>query len=165
MRETLKILNELQQSGLYKRYAIGGAIAAFFYMEPTATQDLDIFVALDAAPADLDPFKDINAELRKRNFNKDGIYDLIAGVPVQFLPAYPALVAEAVESALDFEYEGVPTKVLSAEYLLAIMVLTGRAKDRARAVQMLEEAPIDHEKLAGILTRYDLISRYQQWTS
>jgi len=34
MKETLKVLNEWEKQGLYAGYAIGGAMAATFYIEP-----------------------------------------------------------------------------------------------------------------------------------
>jgi hypothetical protein len=53
MRRTLQILNELEQSGVMSRYAIGGAMAATFYVEPVLTFDLDIFVLLPQAKGGL----------------------------------------------------------------------------------------------------------------
>ena len=41
----LRDLNEMQAAGILTDYAIGGAVAAFFYIEPAATFDLGIFSA------------------------------------------------------------------------------------------------------------------------
>jgi len=46
MKGTLQVLNELESAGVLNRYAIGGAMAATFYLEPLLTFDLDVFVAL-----------------------------------------------------------------------------------------------------------------------
>jgi hypothetical protein len=46
MKRTLQILNELESAGLLRRYAIGGAMGATFYVEPLLTFDLDVFVVL-----------------------------------------------------------------------------------------------------------------------
>ena len=46
MRRTLQVLNGLVQNHVLSHYAIGGAVAATFYVEPLLTFDLDIFVAL-----------------------------------------------------------------------------------------------------------------------
>ena len=43
MKKTLKIINELQQQGLIKNFAIGGGIATIFYVESILTYDLDVF--------------------------------------------------------------------------------------------------------------------------
>ncbi len=44
MKETIKIINELKKKGLIENYAIGGGIAAIFYIEPILTYDLDVFI-------------------------------------------------------------------------------------------------------------------------
>jgi hypothetical protein len=44
MEATLNVLNELERSGVFTRYAIGGAMGATFYVEPLLTFDLDVFV-------------------------------------------------------------------------------------------------------------------------
>ena len=41
MKQTLQVLNELEQKGHLSRYAIGGAMGATFYVEPLLTFDLD----------------------------------------------------------------------------------------------------------------------------
>ena len=41
------------------------------------------------------------------------------------------------------KYRGVEAKVVKAEYLAAIALQTGRAKDRERVIRILEEAEID----------------------
>jgi len=46
MERTLKVLNELERSGIIETYAIGGGIAAIFYIEPVLTYHLDVFVRL-----------------------------------------------------------------------------------------------------------------------
>ena len=56
----------------------------------------------------------------------------IEGWPVQFLPTYNPLIAEAVEQAVEIKFKSTPTRVLSAEHLVAIMLQTGREKDCAR---------------------------------
>jgi len=48
MRKTLEVLNALVADGVIRRYAIGDAAAAVFYMEPFLTYDLDVFVLLPA---------------------------------------------------------------------------------------------------------------------
>ena len=48
MKTTLKVLNTLKQEGLIADYAIGGAIASFFYIEPSLTNDMDVFMGVRA---------------------------------------------------------------------------------------------------------------------
>jgi len=46
METTLQVLNDLERTGVVRRYAIGGAMGATFYVEPVLTFDLDVFVVL-----------------------------------------------------------------------------------------------------------------------
>jgi hypothetical protein len=51
MKATLQVINQMQADGIIGQYAIGGAIGATFYLEPTATFDVEVFVSLRNAPA------------------------------------------------------------------------------------------------------------------
>jgi hypothetical protein len=134
--------------GVFSRYAIGGAMAATFYAEPVLT-----FVSL--AP--------IYEALRQRGYKEEKECVQIEGVPVQFLPAYNALIEEALAQAREIDYEGVSTSVVRAEYLIAICLQTGRAKDRARVAMLREQAHLDHELLADILNRHQLEETWKLW--
>ena len=48
LESTLSVLNEMQAVGVLGEYAVGGAVAAFLYIEPGTTFDLDIFTAWKA---------------------------------------------------------------------------------------------------------------------
>lgn len=170
MKGTLRVLNELEQAGYIRRYAIGGAVATLFYpIEPSETIDLDILVLLPAdkhAKACLMPLGDVYAELDHRGYGWEDEYRLIEGVPVQFLVADPPLLAEAVEEAVEMPYdEEISTRVPTAEHLVAIMLDTGRAKDRGRFVQMLKDVPLDRARLDRILKTYALNEKFASWNT
>ena len=42
MERTIKVLNQMKSEGVILDYALGGAVAALFYMEPIETHDLDV---------------------------------------------------------------------------------------------------------------------------
>ena len=46
----LKVVNQMLAAGVIGKYAIGGAVAATFYLEPTATLDIDIFISFKDVP-------------------------------------------------------------------------------------------------------------------
>ena len=48
-----RTLNEMEQDGAIERYAIGGAVAAAFYLEPADTVDVDVFVPVSAPSGSL----------------------------------------------------------------------------------------------------------------
>lgn len=163
MRRTLEILNELEREGVFSRYAIGGAMAATFYTEPVLTFGLDVFVLLSASTGKLVSLARIYEALRARGYGEEKETVVIEGVPVQFLPAYNALIEETVAQAREIDYEGVPARVAQAEHLIAICLQTGRAKDRARVAMLREQAHLDHELLADILKRHQLEEAWKLW--
>ena len=163
MEKTLQILNALERDGIVGRYAIGGAMAATFYAEPVLTFDLDIFVLLPQTPGGLLTLAPLYEDLRRRGYAEEGECVVIEGVPVQFLPAYNALLEEALVEARETLYEQTPTRVLRAEHLAAIAVQTGREKDRQRVRLLMEQAPMDLDYLAGVVTRHGLEGTWRSW--
>ncbi len=163
MERTLQVLNALERDGAIRRYAIGGAMAATFYVEPVLTFDLDVFVLLPKTPGGLVTLAPLYAALRDRGYTEEGECVMIEDVPVQFLPAYNALVEEALAEAKEMSYETTPTRVLRAEHLVAIALQTGRDKDRERVRLMFDQAPLDRAYLADIIARHGLDARWKQW--
>lgn len=163
MKETLEIINQMQRDGAIGRYAIGGAVGAIFYIETFYTDDLDVFVSLPPAPgSSLLSLSPIYEYLGGKGCRFDGERILIGDWPVQFLSPKPGLEQEALDTARKIDYEGVPTFIFGAEYLVAIALHTGRAKDYARIVAFLEQDAVDSKALNDLLLKYDLVS---EWTS
>ncbi len=90
---------------------------------------------------------------------------LIEGVPVQFLPVHNSLLEEALREATDTTYDGIPIRVLRAEHLVAICLLTGREKDRERVRLLREQATLNHGLLLEVLERYGLTEKWNGWTA
>ncbi len=104
MRQTLEVLNDLEKRGFFSRYAIGGAMAALFYMEPFETEDLDVLVLLPPDAHPIAPLGPLYEELKTRGYPEDGPYSVVEGVPVQFLPTYNTLIEETVREAGEVAY-------------------------------------------------------------
>src|SRR5215210_1712979 len=98
----------METDGVIGRYAIGGAMAAVFYVEPFTTFDLDIFFATSASGG-LITLTPIYEYLSAAGYRAKGEAVNIEGWPVQFLPTYNPLVAEAVEQAAEIEFKSTPT--------------------------------------------------------
>jgi hypothetical protein len=158
LEKTLKVINELKKSGLIRAYAIGGGIAATYYIEPILTYDLDIFFIPQTEG--LDVVSPIYGELKKRGYSLENELVIVEGIPVQFIPVYNELVKEAVESAVESTYRRTKTRVLRPEYLLAIALQTNRPKDRERARQLTSQAKLDSKLLGRVLKKYRLGERY-----
>lgn len=163
MEKTLRVLNELERDGVIGRYAVGGAVAAVFYMEPFLTYDLDVFVILPAGTGGPLTLAPLNEALRTRGYREQGETVLIEGTPVQFLAVPNALAEEALNEALEKTVGEVQTRVFRPEHLMAIMLQTGREKDRLRFAAFEREAPIDQDRLLTILQRHDLERKRAQW--
>lgn len=157
MKKAIKTINELKKAGLIEDYAIGGGIAAIFYVEPFVTYDVDVFIILpkEAKCRNLIVLSPIFDYLKGKGFRWKGEHIIIEGVPVQFIPA-DELEEEAVRKARQIKYEGVRTKVLTPEYLVSILLRAGRKKDQEKVEKLLEQTKVDREKLKDILHRYGL---------
>ena len=118
MKATLEVINRMQADGVIGQYAIGGAVGATFYLEPSATLDIDIFVVLPkSAGSSLLSLAPIYEYLQAHGCKTEGEYVIIEGWPVQFLPPSDALCEEALAQAVETEVEGVHTWVMTAESL------------------------------------------------
>ena len=70
-----------------------------------------------------------------------------------FLPSYISpLIAEALRRVRRIRVKGIPSKVLSVEYLIATLLMAFRPKDKMVIPHLLEQA--DMQALDGILGRF-----------
>jgi hypothetical protein len=161
MKETLELLNQMKSEGILTDYAVGGAVASIFYIEPVTTYDLDVFVILtDESKGLLTVMNPIFEWLKSKGYEFVGEHMLIEGIPVQFIPAYNELVRKAVENASTLNYDNVSVRVIAPEYLIAIMLQVSRKKDTERARRFFEEYEVDETKLQIILEDNELLERY-----
>jgi len=164
IRDAIVVINQMEADGVIDRYAIGGAVGATFYLEPVATLDVDVFVAFKSEPGRLlaSP-KPILDYLSTRGCAMQGEYVMVAGWPVQFLPPTGPLVEEALANAAEVDIEGVLARVFRAEHLAAIALQTGRAKDKARLLQFVEEGALDAGRFQDIVRRHDLVDAWARF--
>jgi hypothetical protein len=154
LADVFRAANELVSAGLIKDYALGGALAAIYYTEPFATYDADIiFVASDTTLSAGIPA--IYSHLQSKGWRIEREHLVIKDFPVQFLAAN-GLTEEAVQKAMQIEYEGVPAKVFRPEYIIAVAASIGRHKDLARIEQLMSQTTINEPLLNDILDRYNL---------
>ena len=94
MRTVFQLLNAMVRDGEVQNYAIGGAIAAVFYVEPFSTQDIDVFIMIESEGlVTTIPGWDY---LKKRGYTEiRGKAIVVEGWPVQFIPVSNALEEEA----------------------------------------------------------------------
>jgi hypothetical protein len=165
MKATLQVINRMESEGVIGRYAIGGAVGALFYLEPAETADIDIFITFcgaDAGPlVSLAPIYNHLKELGYTEHRKEGI--VIEGWPVQFLPADDALGADALAEAVDTVLDDVPTRVMTAEHLVAFALRTGRTKDFLRILAFIDSGRLDSAKLEAVLQKHGLVEKWRHF--
>lgn len=154
LADVFRAANELLAAKLIEDWALGGALAAVYYVEPFTTYDADLFFI----PADKGlsaGIPAIYAHLQSRGWQVEREHLILRGFPVQFLAAH-GLTDEAVREAERIEFEGVPSKVFRPEHIVAIAASVGRPKDKARIEQLLQQADLDRARLETILQRHKL---------
>ncbi|MDD5672837.1 MAG: hypothetical protein PHC61_01620 [Chitinivibrionales bacterium] len=156
MEKTIQMIVQAQNAGLFSSYAIGGGIAALFYIEPVATFDLDIFIILPESSSPLISLSPIYSWFSDRGYKPSQEQIVIEGIAVQFIPVYNDLVRDGVLDAAEKKYGNTPTRVLKPEYLITLMLQTYRSKDKERLSKFLQETTIDYPLLDSILLKYNL---------
>jgi hypothetical protein len=154
LADVLRAANGLAAAGLIEDWALGGALAAIYYVEPFTTYDADIFFI----PADKGLTAGIPAiysHLQAEGWQVEDDHLVVRGFPAQLLAA-SGLTEEAVREAERIEFEGVPAKIFRAEHIVAIAASVGRQKDKARIEQLFQQAGLDKTKLENILQRHKL---------
>jgi len=167
MEKTLGVLQEMKEESLFSAYAIGGGIASSFYAEVVNTYDLDVFIILESESVvvSLTPIYSWLKERGYTSYDKEAI--IIGGVPVQFIIAYNPLVEEAVKNAEIKSVFGVNVPVIKVEYVIAIMVQTGRPKDKARLPMLIDSIFVDgtdesFKSVEDLLIRYNLLDKFKE---
>ena len=82
---------------------------------------------------------------------------------MQFPPPSDALDEEALAQAIETEVQELPTRVITAEHLVALALRTARAKDFARILQFVEAGLLDADRLDHILKQHRLLEKWEQF--
>lgn len=163
MKKTLEQLNKLVELGVIEKYAIGGGIAHFYYIEPSVTYDLDVMIRIKSVSDNLAPLKEVYEWAGKNNFEIKDEHIIIENIPVQFLPEYNPMIQEAVEKAAEVLIFDTKTFIIKPEYLMAIMLQTNRSKDRERLLLFLEQTNFDSSTFKEILVKFNLSENYAKF--
>lgn len=154
-------IEALQTAGIVRQYALGGAVAAIYYVEPATTQDVDMFVVFrEDSGSSLAPLSPVHEFLAARGATIEGEHLIIGDWPVQILPAIGGLLEEAICDARTADVDGQPVRVFSAEHLAAIALQTGRTKDKLRLSQFLEWTGFDMPRFENIVERNGLVAKW-----
>jgi hypothetical protein len=147
----------MREEEIVADYAIGGATAVLFYAEPTRTYDVDVFALLPTVDqSELVSLTPVYRWAELQGFTVDAEHVLVHGVPVQILPAYNALVIDAIHTARVHDYQGVPVRVVDPEHLIALALQAGGARRRERAWLLLQTGIVDRPHLRALLDAYGI---------
>jgi len=156
MKQVLQALNQLVSDGVIGSYAIGGAIGASFYIPAVQTEDVDAFVFLPSSSGQLVILTPVYEGLVRLGGVVEREYVRFGDWPLQILTDATPLIEEAIRTAVQVEFDGVPTRVFLPEYLCAVALETGRTKDYLRVNMFLEQAAVSVESLKLVGARFGL---------
>ena len=168
MERVLQVINQMQADGVVESYAIGGGIAAVYYIEPYQTDDIDIFVPVSAvtsresALVSLEPIYSYLAKLGYTAL-KEGV--LIEDWLVQFIPAGESTQEEALLNAHNVRYGNTETKIFSPEYLAAELLRSGRLKDYVRVEALIQSGKMDMDVFHEIVRRHNLSEKWKKFSN
>lgn len=166
MEKVIQILNRMQADGVIEKFAIGGGIAAIRYLEPYLTDDIDVFISPVVVGANgLVSYGRIYSYLDELGYKPERGYVKIEGWLVQFVPASESVQEEAVAQADRVAFAGEYTSIFSAEHLAAELLRSGRPKDHARVVALLESEQMDMEVFRDIIRRHGLAEKWSEFAT
>jgi hypothetical protein len=155
MKEVAVLLNAMREAGVVSDYALFGAAAQMRYTEAVATLDADILVAIPASDR-LDVLSPIYAFCNKAGYHPEGEAVRVGSWPVQFMPAFSPLTEAAMKEADTADFDGVPLRVVRADYLAVLALSVGRAKDFARILALIESGSVTPDRIQDLARVYGL---------
>ncbi len=155
MKHVAQLLNEMKNAGVILDWAPFGATAQMRYTEPVATIEVEALIEVPN-PLRIDLLSPVYEFCRGRSHQEEGEAIRVGTWPVQFVPVFDSLTAEALKKAETVDFEGEPLRVVSAVYLAAIALKTGRAKDSARILALLESESVKKPEIAALAARLGL---------
>lgn len=153
----------MEADGIIENYAIGGGIAAIYYLEPYQTEDIDVFIPVSAVAVGevgLTSLEPVYRYLKDLGYAavKEGV--LIEDWLVQFIPTFQTLQEDALKKAAKVKYGETETKIFSAEYLAAELLRSGRPKDQLRVMALIEAKKLDADLFRDIINRHGLTEKW-----
>lgn len=166
MEKVIEVLNRMQADGVIEKFAIGGGIATIRYLETYLTDDIDVFISpVIVGEGGLISFGRIYSYLEGLGYFPEREYVRIEGWLVQFVFACESVQEEAVERADRFAFAGAYTSVFSVEHLAAELLRSGRPKDIARVVALLESEQMNMNIFRDIIRRHGLAEKWKEFAA
>ncbi|OGV72793.1 MAG: hypothetical protein A3K19_28360 [Lentisphaerae bacterium RIFOXYB12_FULL_65_16] len=155
MKELARLLEEMTRLGVIQNYAIFGAVAQMRYTEAVVTMDADVLVEVKDGD-NLAILAPIYEFCKKKGYYPEGEAIRVGAWPVQFIPTFDDLTADAIHAADQADLHGVGIRVVTADYLAIIALKAGRPKDMARILALLDSESVSVEDLEKLARKYNL---------
>jgi hypothetical protein len=127
-----------------------GGYAVNYYIEPTFTVDIDVLVLVDSDAE----YNKIFAYFTQLGYKMVNLYVVIDNTQVQFFPStISPLYESAVINARTVEFKDTTTRIVNAEDLVALLLVSYRPKDKIRIMELLKV--VNEDSVWGIVRRYD----------
>jgi len=152
----------MRDAGVVLDYALFGAIAQMRYTEAVVTIDVAVLVSIPPRES-LDLLGDIYSFCAARGWQPEGEAIRVGPWPVRFVAASSALTTEAMERADTADFDGVPLRVVRADYLGVIALSVGRAKNFARILALLESGSVTEEAIERLAALHGLTEAWQRF--
>ena len=162
MRELAALLREMLAVGIVTEYALFRATAQRRYTEAVSTMDADVLVGV-SSPSSIDIPGPIYTFCASRGFQPEGESIRVGDWPVQFIPAFSPLTDEAMREAEVAAIEGIPIRVVRPDHLGVIALSTGRPKDYARILALLESGSVGRDDLQKLAERHGLAGEWHRF--
>jgi hypothetical protein len=160
MEKTLTVLNKMIEERVIEKFAIGGGIAALFYIPSPCSFHLEIIVQVkneNGAPR-IGPLYDY---LNEKGYQFRHGFFIIEGVPVKFLFPNDRLICEALENSNRKTFKNRGVNVLRLEFLIAIRLNT-KAKYFSNILDDIPGNLIDKTFMNEIFSQHDLFNLWDQ---
>jgi hypothetical protein len=162
VRQVAVLLNDMRSAGVVLDYALFGAAAQIRYTEPVATLDADVLVVVPA-PDRLDVLAPLYEFCAARGLRPEGESIPVGRWPVQFVPVFSPLTKAAVRDAETADFEGVPFRVVRADYLAVIALSVGRPKDYARLLALIDSGSVSRDGVRDLAASHGLAGAWERF--
>jgi hypothetical protein len=166
VERVIQVINRMQADGVIENYAIGGGIAAIYYLEAYLTDDIDIFIpvaSVSVGTSGLISLEPIYNYLNQLGYLPSNEGVIIEDWLVQFIPTFEPMQEEAIAKARHVTFGQTKTNIFTAEYLAAELLRSGRRKDHVRVIALIEGNNVDMKILRDIISRHGLAEKWQKF--
>lgn len=162
MKNVALLVNDMVKANIIGNYAVFGAVAQMKYTEAVVTLDVDILIDVSDDEG-LASLSGIYTYCRDQGYYPEGEAIRVGNWPVQFIPVFSDLTREAVEKADTADIDGIPFRVVRADYLAVIALSVGRAKDFARILALQESKTVKDNQIELLADRHGLSQNWKQF--